>query len=215
MRGNPVQRVGVVQVVAVLRTLRRLFCPSGLAADYSPAAHRNSQTLPYCSILAQLLGNDVSGKTQGPIFAFDLIRNELCCRLSRRVLPELPHSQRQRLQSQFLCHSGPGPSFRPVGKVHIFQSAGLQTVLYRFFQGLCKSARFRDGLEYGLLPFLHLVEELDVMLELRYRGVVQTSGFLLAITAYERNGVSLLEHLHTILHLPGAKPHQRSYMLDI
>ena len=115
---------------------------------------------------------------------------------------DLPHPVRQRLKTLFLRHRGAGSPLRPVWQVKILQLAGHHAILYPAPQLVRQLSLLGDRGKDAILPLLHVRKDIIPVLDLRHSHVVKTSGLLLSVTADERDGVSFLEKLHAVLHLP-------------
>ena len=215
VRGNPVERIAEIEIAAVLRRFGIL--PAGLrdGGPYAARAEDRALVFPYLRRLGEPFGYYVPCTLKGVSGAWNLV-GSILCRLGERVAcGERPHGVGERFESPLPGLGRPGAPLWPVGKVEVFEFGGAEAVFDPFLHGLVECSGLRDCGKYGLLALLHFSEHVAQVLEFGHGGVVQAARLFLAVTAYERYGVALGEHLHAVLHLPGLYSEQPGYMSDV
>ena len=107
----------------------------------------------------------------------------------------------ERFQSFFagnLCAGGP---FGFIGKINVFECRLIPAFCDALFQFVGQFALFLDGTEDEFLTFLKIGEALQFVVDSSDLHLVESAGRLLAITADERYGSTVVQQFHCMFDL--------------
>ena len=215
MGGNLLYGHTELEIGTVLPGFFRLLAGLGHFRTDHPLTEKIAQRLAEGRRLGEALGNDVTGTRKGVVdrghLALD-IAGRFGGRIGRFASPQCV---RKRFQA--LCGSH-GSLRLPLGAERQIEVLELLRIDSPFNAGaeiVGQGACLVYCLEDEILALFHSVEDIDLVADGAHLLIVEATGPLLAVAAYEGNGAAVGEKIGAVFHLPGLYREQGGDMIYI
>ncbi len=195
VRLEPAERLGEVEVVAVLLALLRLAL-ADLGDEAALGPHPLAELADQVGVLGEALDQDRAGAVEGGGDVGHVLVEVRLGRLPRVGRRGVEQQVGQRLEAVLAGDLGLGPALGLVGEVEVLQPGlGVGGVDVRP-QLVGELALLVDARENRRAPFLELAQVAEALVQRSQLRVVERAGRLLAVPGDERDGGTAVEKVH-------------------